>query len=160
MANNNNQRKKPKFNIFWMYALIIAFLISMWLMNQGGSVAQEVNWTQFENIVEKGGIKSITVFTNKNYVEAVLVDSMAADIMKDIPKTEAPFGPTERAANRIVTQISSSDKFADYVEQWKQKGVFNVTALFACKRFHLRVMMRVWMTIVLQQPRIRYPIPY
>ncbi len=125
MANNNNQRKKPKFNIFWMYALIIAFLISMWLMNQGGSVAQEVNWTQFENIVEKGGIKSITVFTNKNYVEAVLVDSMAADIMKDIPKTEAPFGPTERAANRIVTQISSSDKFADHVEQWKQKGVFN-----------------------------------
>ena len=42
----------------------------------------------------------------------------------------------------------------------QQKGVFNVTALFACKRFHLRVMMRVWMTIVLQQPRIRYPIPY
>ena len=52
---NNNQRKTPKFNIFWMYGLIILFLLSMLWMNQDGSVAQEVNWTRFENIVSKGG---------------------------------------------------------------------------------------------------------
>ena len=125
MANKNIQRKGPKFNIFWMYGIMIVFLLAMYWMNTGSTVAQEVNWTQFEKIVNQGGIKSITVYTNKNYAEAVLVDSVAEQVMKSLPRPSAPMIGAEQATNKIATQIPSSDKFDEKVEQWKQQGVFN-----------------------------------
>ena len=109
----------PKFNIFWMYAIMIAFLLAMYFLNDGSTVAQEVNWTQFEKIVNGGGVKSITVYTNKNYAEAVLIDSVAKEVNKGIPRRSTPFGDTETVPNKIATQIPSPDKFDSKVEQWK-----------------------------------------
>ena len=122
---NNNQRKAPKFNIFWMYGLIIVFLLSIFWMNQDGTTAREVNWTQFENIVQKGGVKSITVYTNKNIAEAVLSDSLSQVVDKQYPPETAPaFGAASGPTDRVSAQIPSSDKFDEKVEQWKQQGVF------------------------------------
>ena len=124
---NNNQRKTPKFNIFWMYGLIILFLLSMLWMNQDGSVAQEVNWTRFENIVSKGGVKSITVYRSKNKAEALLSDSLAREVFKDQPAqpSSSPFGTAASAAtDKVSAQIPSADKFDDYVKAWSDQGVF------------------------------------
>ena len=124
---NNNQRKTPKFNIFWMYGLIILFLLSMLWMNQDGSVAQEVNWTRFENIVSKGGVKSITVYRSKNKAEALLSDSLAREVFKDQPAqpSSSPFGTAASAAtDKVSAQIPSADKFDDYVKAWSEQGVF------------------------------------
>ena len=124
---NNNQRKTPKFNIFWMYGLIILFLLSMLWMNQDGSVAQEVNWTRFENIVSKGGVKSITVYRSKNKAEALLSDSLAREVFKDQPAqpSSSPFGTAASAAtDKVSAQIPSADRFDDYVKAWSEQGVF------------------------------------
>ena len=123
---NNNQRKTPKFNIFWMYALMILFLVSFYYLYQDGGYAQEVKWTQFENIVSKGGVKSITVYSNKNQAEAVLSDSLAKVVFKDLPADPVATNKTSAAAPvKISTQIPSADKFDDKIEQWRQDGVFN-----------------------------------
>ena len=123
---NNNQRKTPKFNIFWMYALMILFLVSFYYLYQDGGYAQEVKWTQFESIVSKGGVKSITVYSNKNQAEAVLSDSLAKVVFKDLPAAPVATNKGNAAAPvKISTQIPSADKFDDKIEQWKQEGVFN-----------------------------------
>ena len=124
---NNNQRKAPKFNIFWMYGLIILFLLSMLWMNQDGIVAQEVNWTRFENIVSQGGVKSITVYRSKNKAEALLTDSVAQEVFKGqaAEPSSSPFGVGASAAtDKISAQIPSADKFDDYVKTWRDQGVF------------------------------------
>ena len=78
MANNNNQRKGPRFDFYWIYGLMAIFLVMMlWSYYDDGGVAQEVSWTQFDSIVSKGGVKSMTVYTNKDYLEAVLSVSAA-----------------------------------------------------------------------------------
>ena len=129
MANNKNQRKTPKFNISWMYGLIIAFLLLVYWMNMDVDVAREVNWTKFESIVKnnKGGVKKITVYTNKNLVEAVLSDSLAKALNKDVKPADQPtmFGQSQRTSNIVSAQIPSPDKFDEKVEQWKADGVFN-----------------------------------
>ncbi len=123
--NNNNQRKTPKFNIFWMYGLIIVFLLSMYWMNQDVSIAQEVNWTKFQEMVQSGGVESITVYTNKSYAEAVVNDSIAQAVAKDNPAETSPvFGASKTLNNKVSTQIPSSEKFDDKVDLWKEKGVF------------------------------------
>ncbi len=126
MANNNNQRKTPKFNFYWMYGLIIVFLLSMLWMNQDGSPAQEVNWTQFENIVGKGGVQSITVYRSKNKAEALLSDSLARVVFKDQPAPQSsPLGMSSSGAtDKVSAQIPSADKFDEYVKLWREQGVF------------------------------------
>ncbi len=125
MANTNNNRKGPKFSIFWMYGLMAVFLCLMFFMNMEDGTAREVSWTQFEKIVQKGGVKSITVYTNKNVAEAVLTDSLASEVMKEQPSVNTPMlGSPQGSSNKITAQIPSSDKFDEKVEQWKQEGVF------------------------------------
>ena len=114
----------PKFNFFWMYGLMIAFLLAMFWMNDGSSVAREVNWTQFEKIVETGGVTSITVYTNKDYLEAVLTDSAAQEVMKQTKTVESPILAESRTTNKVTVQIPSPDKFDDRAEAWKESGAF------------------------------------
>lgn len=126
MANNNNQRKKPKFNIFWMYGLIIVFLLSVFWMNQDGGMTREVSWTQFEKIVKDGGVQSITVYSNKNLAEAILSDSAAQRVSKELPAVPSTtFGEQQSVSNKISAHIPSSDKFDERVDTWKEEGVFN-----------------------------------
>ena len=126
MANNNNQRKMPKFNIFWMYGLIIIFLLSVYWLNMDGGVTREVSWTQFEKIVKYGGVQSITVYSNKNLAEAVLSDSAAQKVAKELPAVPSTtFGTQQQPSNKISAHIPSSDKFDERVDAWKEQGVFN-----------------------------------
>ena len=127
MANNNKQSKMPKFNVFWMYGLILVFLLTVYWMNQDGSVSQEVSWTQFESIVGKGGVKSITVYRGKNKAEAVMTDSLAKEVLKDLPQQPASPFSAEAAAttNKVNAQIPSTDKFDDYVKAWREQGAFS-----------------------------------
>ena len=126
MANNNNQRKMPKFNIFWMYGLIIIFLLSVFWLNQDGGVTREVSWTQFEKIVKDGGVQSITVYDNKKLAEAILSDSAAQRVAKELPALPAPmFGSQQQVSNKISAHIPSSDKFDERVDAWKEQGVFD-----------------------------------
>ena len=126
MANNNNQRKMPKFNIFWMYGLIIIFLLSVYWLNMDGGVTREVSWTQFEKIVKDGGVQSIKVYHNKNWAEAVLSDSVAQKVAKELPAVPSTtFGTQQQPSNKISAHIPSSDKFDERVDAWKEQGVFN-----------------------------------
>ena len=116
----------PKFNIFWMYGLIIIFLLSVYWLNMDGGVTREVSWTQFEKIVKDGGVESITVYSNKNLAEAVLSDSAAQKVAKELPAAPSTtFGSQQQLSNKISAHIPSSDKFDDRVDAWKEQGVFN-----------------------------------
>lgn len=82
MGNNNPQggnKKTFRFNLYWMYALIALSLIGVYYMNDGSS-SKEVTWSEFEQIARDGGIKQITVYTNKDYLEAFLSDSTAQKV--------------------------------------------------------------------------------
>ena len=128
MANNNNQRKAPRFNIMWMYGLILLFLLTAFWFNQDDVSSQKVPWTKFEEIVSRGGVESITVYSNKDLAEAVMDQKLAEEVAKDLPKEPTAFGATSKAlVTRVSTQIPSSEKFEDNVKAWREKKVFNGT---------------------------------
>jgi cell division protease FtsH len=65
--------KFPKFNISWIYGVIILMLIGTWLFNEN-TPTREVSSTTFEDYVKQGMIVKINVFNSKNTIEAQLVD--------------------------------------------------------------------------------------
>ncbi len=111
--------KKPtvRFNMYWMYAIIIIMLVGI-LYFDDNSMSKEVAYTEFENYVGKRGVDKIIVYSNKNEAEAFLTDSMARVVFPNAYK------PGAGVAAKIVTDIPSADKLQDKIDQWQAEGVF------------------------------------
>ena len=124
MANDNNQRKAPKFNFFWMYGLMALFLLTMFWLNNDSGVAQEVTWTQFDKIVSEGGVTSMTVYTNKDYLEAELTEEAAKSVAKQAQPQGSPMLGGRVVSNRVSTQIPGTARFDEKAEEWKTSGAF------------------------------------
>jgi cell division protease FtsH len=70
---NNNKKPYPKFNIYWVYALIAIFFISLNFMNLGGS-PKETTWQEFQRTMLKNQDVQRIVVINKQKAEVYLKD--------------------------------------------------------------------------------------
>ena len=84
------------------------------------SLTKDVSYSKFEQYVESGGVKKITVFTNTNRAEAEVSDSLASTIFH-----EAQFKPGSGTVAHIITDIPSADKMKDQIDAWSEAGKFN-----------------------------------
>lgn len=111
--------KKPliRFSMYWMYVIIFIALIGL-LYIDDNSVTKEVSFSEFDKIVNTGGVSKIVVFAKKGEAEAVLTDSIAA-------KT---FGSSYKAKSgitaKVFTNIPSADNLQQKIDQWQASGVF------------------------------------
>lgn len=116
---NPNKKNKSPFglNLFWMYAILVVVLVSIFYLDNSGEKAQEVLFSQFQEYVEKDhGVDKIIVYKNKNRIEGELTDSLAKETFKN-------YDPA-RGKAIIWTNPPSSDKVTDYIQQWRDKGYF------------------------------------
>ncbi len=113
------KKKGMKFNMYWMYAIIVAFLFGMYYL-EDNTITKEVNYTEFEKIVGDGGAKKIIIYNNSNEAEAILTDSMTNIQFKNLATTNNP-----NTEAKIKTTISSSDKLSNQIDLWRANGVFN-----------------------------------
>ena len=122
MANKSSNKKSPRkkfvMNLYWMYALIMLGLIGIYVL-QDESVSKEVSWTQFQSLVQQGGVKKIVVITDNKQPQAVgeLNDSLAHEVFGE--RT-----PEKGVPAKITAAVPSSDKFDACVDHWRQTGVF------------------------------------
>ncbi len=120
MGNNNPQggnKKTFRFNLYWMYALIALSLIGVYYMNDGSS-SKEVTWSEFEQIARDGGIKRITVYTNKDYLEAFLSDSTAQKVFGTGDSQKLGRSP------KLYVNIPDAATFNQEVSKWKEESGF------------------------------------
>lgn len=57
-GKNRNQDRKPLFNMYWMYGLIILSLLALYYF-QDGSQTKDVNWSDFEKAALAGDMDKI-----------------------------------------------------------------------------------------------------
>lgn len=120
--SNNNQSgknvpKRPKFNLTWIYGIVIAALIGSYFLGENVPVKEINSYPVFKQYVEQGHIESIVVFAQRNTVEAIVKDSL--------PSKKLIFGENfeQYSKDRKVTvKIPSTDKFDEFVSgiQFKQ----------------------------------------
>ena len=86
MANSplTNKPKRPifKFNLFWMYTLILLFLGGMYFLNnEGNTMDKEVGLNEFKKyITDNSGIIKVTIKKDEEVVEGVLNDTLATKV--------------------------------------------------------------------------------
>jgi len=128
-SNNNNNDKKPfpKFNIYWVYALIAIFFIALNFMNLGGN-PKEITWQEFQrNMLKNEDVKKIVVI-NKQKAEVYIkdealnkqqYDELFEDGMFSVPKEGPHFyftiGSLEMFEQRIA-DVQENLPEGEYIE--------------------------------------------
>lgn len=125
MEQKNNQTpapkpggKTPKFNISWIYGIIVLVLIGTYIFGDNVPVKDIQSYPTFKQYVLNGYIESIEVFPQKNQVEAVVEDSVAS--MKKV------FGEsykTYEKERKVIVKIPSADKFEEFISEAKFQNV-------------------------------------
>lgn len=95
--------KMPKFNISWIYGIIISVLLGMFLFSNN-TPTKEVDYSFFKEYVKRGYVEKIYVYSSKGILEAqVLKDSMKYVFGKDVKAYEK---------ERMITVRVPAEQFA------------------------------------------------
>ena len=112
---NNRQSKRPLFNMYWMYALIILSLLALYYF-QDGSQTKEVNWTDFEKAAQAGQISKIMVFAENGTAEGQLTKAGAK-----AQNFDTSVGTGVQGEYKIKTTIPSRDKIQEKIDGWNSQ---------------------------------------
>lgn len=119
---NNKTSKKPtfKFSIFWMYALILLFLVGMYILNkEGNTIDKDVTLQEFTKYATVDhGVTNI-IISDDNTVVGVLTDSLAAKIF-DKQYTQNKNNITAARIHTGCNYVSMTDM----VTQWSKEGIY------------------------------------
>ncbi len=103
-----DQQKRPKFNIYWLYAIAFAIIMGYSLMRGSNSAGIETDQIKFTDLVKKGDVEKIKTIRNKKIVRVfVNVDSI-----KKHPET--------------YKEIVGDQKLADFTKLTQPQLFFNI----------------------------------
>ncbi|MDE5663846.1 MAG: ATP-dependent zinc metalloprotease FtsH [Muribaculaceae bacterium] len=108
--NNRSPQRRPAFNMYWMYALIILCLLGLYYF-QDNSQTKSVNWTQFEDAAASGQFEKIVVLSESGIAEGQLNDT-GLKMQHIDPKYSAS------SEIKLKATIPSADKISNKIEEW------------------------------------------
>ena len=109
--------KSPKFNISWIYGIIILVLVGSYFFSDNVPT-KEVPFSTFEEYVKNGTIEKIDVYSQKNTVEAQIIKDSLKKVFGDKAETYAK-------DRMISVRIPSVEEFSKFIQIAKEKYAFN-----------------------------------
>ncbi len=126
MGSPGDKNQKFKFNMNWMYLLIVFVLLAVLFNSNNKSTSKEIGWTEFQKMAKDNYFSKMVVFNQKNLVEATLRKEYVATVFKsDSSKLQNRylFGQKETEPS-ITVMIPSPDKFSDFYDRIAaEKGI-------------------------------------
>lgn len=116
---NDPKVKMPKFNMGWIYMLVLVALITAYFTVGGtnSSIQTETSYHQFENMVMKGYASKIVVNKEQNILTMYIKPEHIRDVFKKgVDKTGKE--PT------VAVQIGSADKVEQFIEKARKEKKF------------------------------------
>lgn len=113
--NPKQTSKFPKFNISWIYGIIILVLLGSYFLNDSNPT-KEVNYSTFKEYVRKGMIEKIDVYSSKNSVEAQVIKDSLKNVFGD--KSEM------YAKDRMITVSVPPEEVSKFIQTAEDKYGF------------------------------------
>ena len=122
MDNNQNNPKMnmPKFNMNWIYGMVIIALFLLWFTGGGqkSSIQTETSYSQFKAMVMKGYASRIVVNKDKNTLQMYV----KAEHIRDV------FGKGVQQTGKepsVTVEFGSVDQVEQFIDQARQQKKFN-----------------------------------
>ena len=121
-SNNDNKPKMPKFNMNWIYVMILIALCVTFFTDGGssllsGSSANKVSYSTFKAYVDRGYANKVVINKPENYLRMYVYGRNVRDVFKKSAK--------ELGQNPYVeVEIGSVDQVEDYLNAKQTEGKF------------------------------------
>ncbi|MBO5769557.1 MAG: ATP-dependent metallopeptidase FtsH/Yme1/Tma family protein, partial [Bacteroidales bacterium] len=66
MPQSGNKKPRMRFNVYWIYAIILIGLLGANMFGSANGGVQEISWTKMESYITENKIDKLTCYTNKN----------------------------------------------------------------------------------------------
>jgi AFG3 family protein len=118
-SNDPNQapKKGPRFNMYWIYAIIFAVLIGANLFGPFSQKMAESNMQEFKTMVATGEVQKYDLIENKKVVRVYLVPSAIAKYDKRLKEE----GKINKDGPHFSLKIGSVDAFKKELGEFYQK---------------------------------------
>jgi len=136
MADNNNQQnapKMPKFNMSWIYAIVIVVLMGLYFTKGGvqSSIETESTYYNFKNMVMKGYAEKIVVNKEQNVLHMYVKPQYIREVFKQgvdqtgkEPTVKVQFGSVDQVEEFIETARAENKFTGDYSYDNKKEDDF------------------------------------
>ncbi len=129
--NKKSNEKQPKFNISWLYGLIIVILLGSYFFN-GTETVKEVPYSSFQKYVNSGYIGDIDVYSAKNQIEADVqvkaLNEVFGDKVDDYKKNP-----------RISVRIPNVEKFSEFISDAQKDNKFQGAVEYKTSRDYMEI---------------------
>ncbi len=118
---DNNQPKMPRFNMNWIYGLIIVTLAMLFVTGGGNAiggssgVSKKAKYTEFKTYVEKGYAESVTINKDESTLKMYVKPQYVRDVFH---MTAKQVGPNPY----VNVEIGSVDETEKYLTQQQASG--------------------------------------
>ncbi|GHT28884.1 ATP-dependent zinc metalloprotease FtsH [Bacteroidia bacterium] len=109
MAKKNDTSKMFRFNIYWMYGIILLLVASLWFTGDN-SANKEIGWTDFQQLAQEDVFEKLLVYNKKNTIEATVRPGQLRAVFKS-DTTKLGKSP------KVIVKIPSADKFSDFYDR-------------------------------------------
>ena len=72
--NNNNNKRGPRFSIYWIYAIIFAILIGFGIYGPFSQNMAKTNFIEFREMIKRGDVHQYEIVDNKKLVKIYLTE--------------------------------------------------------------------------------------
>ncbi|MDR1556866.1 MAG: ATP-dependent zinc metalloprotease FtsH [Tannerellaceae bacterium] len=106
---NDKSNKMFRFNIYWMYGVILVMLAALYLTSNS-SVNKEMGWTEFQKLAQEDAFEKLLVYNKRNTLEATVRSGKLSLVFKT---------DTTKLGNepKVIVKIPSADKFSDFYDK-------------------------------------------
>ena len=141
--NNDNQPKMPKFNMNWIYAIVLIGLVILFLSGGGDALGssgagQDATYTKFKEYVQKGYAQSVIINKSESTLKMDVkprnirdVFSMSAKQVGSNPYVNVEFGSVDEL-EKYLTVEQKAGKIIDFsYENKKGNDIVNILINFS-----------------------------
>ena len=145
---NNNEPKMPKFNMNWLYILVIIATAMLLFTNTGNSLlsssgaSQEATYTKFKEYVQKGYAKNVVVNSDQKNLKMYVKPKHIQDVFN--PYVSVDFGSVENVDTYLSAEQNAGKITEFSYENAKSNPLLNMF-LSSILPLALLVVFWIWM---------------
>ena len=124
MNEKENKNKMPRFNMNWIYGMIVLVLVYLFVTSTGSSTSKTVDYTTFEQYVENGYASRIVAQKDKGVLQMYVTKEHLKDVFNTNDLSKIGGTPA------VTVEYADNGKLMELVDKARQEKKFTGTLRF------------------------------
>ena len=124
MNEKENKNKMPRFNMNWIYGMIVLVLVYLFVTSTGSSTSKTVDYTTFEQYVENGYASKIVAQKDKGVLQMYVTKEHLKDVFNTNDLSKIGGVPA------VTVEYADNGKLMELVDKARQEKKFTGTLRF------------------------------